>query len=170
MEPLFEVKTVLTEPLYRECCRLRMRRNPAKFVSFGAGILLLGLGLFWLVAEAQPFVAVLAFLAAVFMFFYPKLLEHMTATRMLKSMKSTIGYPLTVRFYDTCFTQTSAYGEARIPYADLYRIREDDGLILLFINRIQMAVIDKRRIPAGMAGKIVEHIRSQSAVPYACFK
>lgn len=43
-------------------------------------------------------------------------------------------------------------------------------MVLLFINRIQMAVIDKRRIPAGMAGEIVEHIRSQSAVPYACFK
>lgn len=117
MEPLFEAETVLAESLYRECCRLRMRRNPAKFVSFGAGILLLGLGLFWLAAESQPLVAVLAFLAAVFMAFYPKLLEHTTATGMLKSMKSTIGYPLTVRFYDTYFTQTSAYGEARIPMA-----------------------------------------------------
>lgn len=169
MEPLFEVQTVLTESLYRDCCQLKMRRNPIKFASFGCGLLFLGVGLLSLIAEYHPFTVVLSVFAGIFLFFYPKLLERIAATRMLKTMKRILGHPRILRFYDTYFTETSAHGEARIPYADLYQIREDNVVLLLLLNRVQMVVIEKQRMPAGMAERLVEHIRSQTAAPYRSF-
>lgn len=145
--PIFEITTTMEKEDYRNFLFLTTFQTPDSIASLGIISIILGVVTSMITgfSLSSLFFSTLFFLLVLFALMYSKL-EKNVKTAYPLDQPSAIEKEQTIVFYDTYLTSTNRTNAdvTTAAYGDIYKIKEDDSYIILFLTKELASVICKK--------------------------
>lgn len=165
MEPLFEVQGVMDENRYMRFYRLHISATPTKKLMLILSVVMFVIGFLSLWLELF-FSAMVMILAGILLLFWPKLTAKKYASQMDLTARYMRNKPFTIRFFEDELAEFTPNGEMHIKYEDIFRVVENEEMLLIYISSAQAFVIFKNELTRGTPAAFTAFLRDVKHIPY----
>ena len=150
MEPLFRNKTTMSKEIYTQLLQFHQRKYDWKYWLYTAGLFLLfviliafNLANHYYLQAFLLFIILAGFLAYQFIHPYKRISKEYKSDKVQKHL---VNHYL---FYDNYFKIKNKFGITKIKYWKLYRVFETDNYFYLYLDKVNILVLDKLSFTTG---------------------
>jgi len=165
MEPLFEVQGVMDENRYHRFYELHISSTPTKAFLIVMAVIMFIIALLSLLTELL-FNAIVMVIAGVALLFWPRLISKKYASQMNLTARFMRNKPFTLRFFEDEVAEFTPVGEMHIQYEDIYRVVENETMLLIYISAGQAYVIFKNELTHGNPAALTAFLRTEKHIAY----